>query len=132
MHQGEFSVTTASQMEFIDVTKELAEAVRKCGVAEGVFYVYNPHTTAGITINEGADPDVRRDILAVLKKVIPADFPYRHAEGNSPAHVMTSLVGTGQAIFIKAGRLDLGTWQKIFFCEFDGPRKRRLLWRIVE
>lgn len=132
MHQGQFSVMTASQMEFVDITMELAEAVRKCGVADGVLYVYNPHTTAGITINEGADPDVRHDILAVLKKVIPANFPYRHAEGNSPAHVMTSLVGTSQVIFIKTGILELGTWQKIFFCEFDGPRKRSLLWRILE
>ncbi len=131
MKNGELAVTTAVRMEFVDITTRLAEAVHASGVHEGVLYLYNPHTTAGLTINEGADPDVKRDILAVLQEIVPANFPYRHAEGNSPAHLMTSLVGSSAVVFINGGRLELGTWQKVYFCEFDGPRKRRLRWRVV-
>ncbi|MEJ2690968.1 MAG: secondary thiamine-phosphate synthase enzyme YjbQ [Deltaproteobacteria bacterium] len=124
-------MTTRVRMDFVDITARLAEAVKASGVRDGVLHIYNPHTTAGVTINEGADPDVERDILAVLQEIVPAKFPYRHAEGNSPAHVMTSLVGSSAAVFINDGKLELGTWQKVFFCEFDGPRKRRLRWRIL-
>jgi secondary thiamine-phosphate synthase enzyme len=124
-------VTTRVRMEFVDITARLAEAVKVSGVRDGILHIYNPHTTAGVTINEGADPDVERDILAVLQEIVPAKFPYRHAEGNSPAHVMTSMVGSSAAVFINDGKLELGTWQKVFFCEFDGPRKRRLRWRIL-
>jgi len=129
--QGEFAVKTATRMEFVDITAPLAEAVRRSGIHEGVLYVYNPHTTAGVTINEGADPDVQRDILAVLQEIIPQRFPYRHAEGNSPAHVMASLIGASQTVFVRGGRLELGTWQKIFFCEFDGPRQRKVRWGLL-
>ena len=132
MKQGELAVPTAHRMEFVDITARLSEAVQSNGVKEGILHVYNPHTTAGLTINEGADPDVQRDILAVLQEIVPERFPYRHAEGNSPAHLMTSLVGSSVTVFVNDGRLELGTWQKVFFCEFDGPRKRRLRWRIVE
>lgn len=131
MKNGELTVATTVRMEFVDITARLAEAVRASGVQEGVLYLYNPHTTAGLTINEGADPDVQHDILAVLQEIVPEKFPYRHVEGNSPAHLMTSLVGSSAVVFINGGRLELGTWQKVFFCEFDGPRKRRLRWRIV-
>jgi len=131
MKNGELAVTTTVRMEFVDITTRLAEAVHASGVYEGVLYLYNPHTTAGLTINEGADPDVKRDMLAVLQEIVPANFPYRHAEGNSPAHLMTSLVGSSAVVFINGGRLELGTWQKVYFCEFDGPRKRRLRWRVV-
>jgi len=131
MQQGQFTVSTARRMEFVDITGQLSEAVRQSGLSEGVLYVYNPHTTAGLTVNEGADPDVQRDILAVLQEIVPLKYPYRHAEGNSPAHVMASLVGASQVIFVNNGRLQLGTWQKIFFCEFDGPRQRKVRWRLL-
>lgn len=131
MKDGELKVATAHRMEFVDITKWLSKAVHASGVKEGILHLYNPHTTAGLTVNEGADPDVQRDILAVLQEIVPAKFPYRHAEGNSPAHLMTSMVGSSATLFISGGRLELGTWQKVFFCEFDGPRQRRLRWRIV-
>ena len=131
MKDGELKLTTAHRMEFVDITKRLSEAIKANGVKEGILHLYNPHTTAGLTVNEGADPDVQRDILAVLQEIVPAKFPYRHAEGNSPAHLMTSMVGSSATLFISGGRLELGTWQKVFFCEFDGPRQRRLRWRIV-
>ncbi|MEW6429496.1 MAG: secondary thiamine-phosphate synthase enzyme YjbQ [Thermodesulfobacteriota bacterium] len=130
MVAGEIGVKTSGRMEFVDVTAELARAVQAAGAGDGVLYVYNPHTTAGVTINEGADPAVRQDILAVFREIIPARFPYRHAEGNSPAHVMASLVGSSAVVFVSGGRLELGTWQKVFFCEFDGPRQRKLRWRL--
>jgi len=96
-----------------------------------VLYVYNPHTTAGLLINEGADPDVQRDLLGALQEIVPANYPYRHAEGNSPAHLMTAMTGTSVQIFIEQGKLQLGTWQRVFFSEFDGPRSRKLWWKIL-
>jgi secondary thiamine-phosphate synthase enzyme len=131
MNSGKFSLTTNRQMEFIDITEQLAVAVRVCGREDGLCCVYNPHTTAGLTINEGADPAVQADIIGVLKRLIPLDYPYKHLEGNSPAHVMASLMGSSVSVPIEDGKLQLGTWQKIFFCEFDGPRSRRVFWRIV-
>lgn len=131
MRQGEILVQTTQQMEFVDVTERLAKEIIAAGIADGICYLFNPHTTAGVTINEGADPAVRRDLVAVLREIVPFSFPYKHLEGNSPAHLMTSLVGSSATVFITNGRLDLGTWQKIFFCEFDGPRNRKLRWRLV-
>lgn len=119
-------------MEFIDITSEVQSAVSKTGVLEGVCYVYNPHTTAGLTINEGADPAVQRDLVGVFKKIIPLNYPYEHMEGNSPSHMMTTLTGTSVTIFIESGRLQLGTWQRIFFCEYDGPRSRKVWWKVLE
>jgi secondary thiamine-phosphate synthase enzyme len=127
---GEFSVSTSSRMEFIDITGPLNEAVAAAG-GDGLCFVYNPHTTAGLTINEGADPAVRDDILAALKQIIPMDYPYKHREGNSPAHIMTSLMGSSVTLIVEKGRLRLGTWQKIYFCEFDGPRIRKIFWRLT-
>lgn len=132
MQSGTFSVKTTSRMQFVDITKKINAELSLEGVTEGVCYIYNPHTTAAITINEGADPDVQVDIIAALKQIVPLDYPYKHMEGNSPAHVMTSLVGSSDVVFIKDGRLKLGTWQKIFFCEFDGPRSRKVHWRVVK
>ena len=132
MKDGQLAVATAHRLEFVDITKRLSQAVEESGVKDGILHLYNPHTTAGLTINEGADPDVQHDLLAVLQEIVPAGFPYRHAEGNSPAHLMTSMVGNSATVFISGGRLELGTWQKVFFCEFDGPRQRRLRWRIIE
>jgi len=131
MGTGTFSVSTGSRMEFVDITSRLQKEVANAGIGEGICFIYNPHTTAGLTINEGADPAVQDDIVSVLKKVIPFDHPYKHMEGNSPAHVMASLMGSSLAVFIENGRLVLGTWQKIFFCEFDGPRSRKVIWKLL-
>ena len=131
MATGTFSVSTGSRMEFVDITSQVQKEVTQSGKRDTVCYIYNPHTTAGLTINEGADPAVQDDIVAVLKKVIPADHPYKHLEGNSPAHIMASLMGSSVTVFIENGRLELGTWQKIFFCEFDGPRSRKVIWKLL-
>jgi secondary thiamine-phosphate synthase enzyme len=131
MGTGTFSVSTGSRMEFVDITSQVQKQVAQAGIRDGICYVYNPHTTAGLTINEGADPAVQDDIVAVLKKIIPFDHPYRHMEGNSPAHIMASLMGSSVTVFVENGRLVLGTWQKIFFCEFDGPRSRKVLWKLL-
>lgn len=130
MASGTITVPTSRQLEMIDITAEISKAVRGSGIMEGICLVYNPHTTAGLTINEGADPDVQRDLIAALREMVPLDYPYRHAEGNSPAHVMTTLTGSSVTVFVEGGNLRLGTWQKIFFCEFDGPRTRTIHWRI--
>lgn len=131
MPSGTFAISTSTAMQFSDITAQLEKAVAGSGIQDGVCHVYNPHTTAGLTINEGADPAVQTDILAALQKIVPLSYPYRHLEGNSPAHVMASLVGSSVTVFIENGRLQLGTWQKIFFCEFDGPRSRKIFWRLV-
>ena len=130
MPAGTFAVSTSKAMQFSDITAQVQKAVTASGIVDGVCHVYNPHTTAGLTINEGADPAVQTDILAALQKIVP-QIRYQHQEGNSPAHVMASLVGSSITVFIENGRLQLGTWQKIFFCEFDGPRSRKVLWRIA-
>lgn len=131
MNGGNFSLTTSRQMEFIDITAQVAKAVAESGLVDGLCCVYNPHTTAALTINEGADPAVQDDIVGVLRRLIPRDYPFTHLEGNSPAHVMASLMGSSVTVIFETGRLRLGTWQKIFFCEFDGPRSRQLFWKIV-
>lgn len=130
MPAGTLVVSTSATMQFSDITAQLQKAVTASTVVDGICHVYNPHTTAGLTINEGADPDVQADILAALQKIVP-QIRYQHGEGNSPAHVMASLTGSSVTVFIENGRLQLGTWQKIFFCEFDGPRSRKVLWRIA-
>jgi len=126
MHTTTLDVQTHSRDEMIDITDRLAAAVRQSGVADGLAAVYVPHTTAGVTINENADPDVVHDVLAALAQAVPwrADF-YDHAEGNSAAHVKSSLVGCSAVVPVAGGRLTLGTWQAVFFCEFDGPRHRQ-------
>ena len=131
MEKGELAVSSSRQMEFIDLTAQLNQELAAAGIQQGVCVVYNPHTTAGLTINEGADPAVQKDLLSVLKKLVPLDHPYQHAEGNSPAHMMASLMGSSVTVFVHQGRLQLGTWQKVFFCEFDGPRSRRVFWRVT-
>jgi secondary thiamine-phosphate synthase enzyme len=119
-------VRTGSRTEFVDLTATVQEVVRDSGVSEGLCHVFVPHTTAGVTINENADPSVKADILMVLNKLISDKEPYRHLEGNSPAHIKASLVGPQLTVLVSGGRLLLGTWQGIFFCEFDGPRSRRV------
>ncbi len=108
------------------MTSDIQDVVRSSGVEQGYCLVYVPHTTAGVTINESADPAVKADILMVLNEMVPWKADYRHMEGNSPAHVKSTLVGTSELIPIEAGRLSLGTWQGVFFCEFDGPRTRKV------
>lgn len=119
-------VPSRSRQEMIDITAEVAQAVRRAGVDSGLCLVTIPHTTAGVTINENADPSVRRDILMVLERMVPDSLPYTHGEGNSPAHVKASLMGSSAQVVICGGELKLGTWQGIFFCEFDGPRSRKV------
>jgi secondary thiamine-phosphate synthase enzyme len=119
-------VKTQAREELVDITARVREELLSSGVKEGVCYVYVPHTTAAVTINESADPSVREDILLTLRKIVPDSLPYKHSEGNSPAHVKASLIGSSVKIMVEEGRLSLGTWQGIFFCEFDGPRNRRV------
>ena len=122
----EFTIQTAGRSDFVDLTVRVQDAVAQLDVNDGVILVYVPHTTAAVTINEGADPDVVRDIDMELNKIVPWQDGYRHAEGNSAAHIKTSLVGSSELVIVVGGRLNLGTWQKIWFCEFDGPRRRRV------
>jgi secondary thiamine-phosphate synthase enzyme len=126
------SVKTGSRTELLDVTSRVQEVVRQSGVSEGVCHLFVPHTTAAVTINENADPTVKADILMVLNKVISDREPYRHSEGNSPAHIKASLFGPQLTILVSQGRLVLGTWQGVFFCEFDGPRSRKLHVKVVD
>lgn len=120
-------ITTKAREELLDVTAAVQECVRKSGVTEGVCLVFVPHTTAAVTVNENADPDVPRDILTALARLVPRSGGYAHREGNADAHVKASLVGHSLSLPVAGGRLALGTWQGVFFCEFDGPRRRRLM-----
>lgn len=126
------SLSTREKTELIDITRLVDEEVRKSGVQEGLIMVYCPHTTGAVTINEGADPAVKSDILMVLNKIVPWKEAYRHNEGNSPAHLKSTLVGCSELVAIEGGRMVLGTWQSIYFCEFDGPRSRRVYLKIIQ
>ncbi len=126
------SVKTSARTELIDITSKIARLVKESGVSEGRCMLYVPHTTAAVTINESADPSVKDDILMVLNQIVPWDANYRHGEGNSPAHVKSTLVGASETVAIENGSLVLGTWQGIFFCEFDGPRTRKVHVRITD
>ena len=128
---GEITVRTERRTQLLDVTAAVAKLVQDASVQSGVCYLYVPHTTAGVLINENADPDVAADIESALARLVPKDAGYRHAEGNSDAHIKASLVGTSATIFITGGQLELGRWQGIFFCEFDGPRARYLRIKIL-
>jgi secondary thiamine-phosphate synthase enzyme len=121
-----FEVRTPGRAVFVDVTAQVADAARAAGVAEGVVVVAVPHTTAGVTTNENADPSVRADLLMALERLVPETLPFTHAEGNSDAHVKASLMGGSVQVPLSGGRLKLGTWQGIYFCEFDGPRRRQV------
>lgn len=127
----ELTVRTQGRATLETITPEIRRIVRETGVQNGVCHVYVPHTTAGITINEDADPTVKRDVLYELNKVIPLQDGYQHAEGNAAAHIKTILVGPSLTVLVENGQLVLGTWQGIFFCEFDGPRRRRVLVKVV-
>lgn len=126
------TVESSQRVQFINVTAKVAALVNESGVKDGVCSLFVPHTTAGITINENADPDVVRDLTVTLAKIAPEDGDYRHAEGNSDAHLKASLMGASVVVPVSGGKLALGTWQGIYFCDFDGPRRRNLKVGIYE
>ena len=126
------TVKSKTRTQLIDITSEIQKAVRSSGIFEGLCMLYVPHTTAAITINESADPSVATDIMMVLDKVIPWKSDYRHLEGNSPAHIKSTIVGASELIIIENSSLVLGTWQGVFFCEFDGPRTRSVHIRLLK
>jgi secondary thiamine-phosphate synthase enzyme len=125
-------VKTDSKTELIDITPGVQRIVTESGVRSGICHIYVPHTTSGVTINENSDPNVGRDILKEFNKVIPFEDNYGHNEGNSAAHIKSTIVGVSKAVFVDEGRLALGTWQAIFFCEFDGPRDRRVMVKVMK
>ena len=125
------SVKTNTRTEFIDITSNVQRVIDEAGIRSGVCCVYVSHTTAGVTINEGADPSVVNDILEILGRLAPHKDNYSHMEGNSDSHIKTAIIGTSQNIIIDKGKLQLGTWQSVFFCEFDGPRSRNVIVKIM-
>lgn len=127
-----FQVRSSRQIEFIDITREIREIVDKEGVREGFCIIFVPHTTGAVTINENADPSVTNDIIMELNKIVPFENHYKHLEGNSPAHVKASLIGCSKTVLIESGKLVLGVWQGIFFCEFDGPRNRKIHVKVIK
>lgn len=127
----EISVKTGSRTEMTDITAQVDRVLKNSGIQNGICTIFTPHTTAAITINENADPDVPRDILKEVNTVIPFDDGYAHMEGNSAAHIKSSLFGCSETVIVKNGSLALGTWQSVFFCEFDGPRNRKVWIEII-
>lgn len=128
---AQLEISTRSRAELVDITAAVQRTVREKGMQSGVCHIFVPHTTAGLTLNENWDPSVRADILMELDKIVPWNDNYRHAEGNAAAHIKASLVGSSQTLLVEDGRLVLGTWQGIFLAEFDGPRRRRVLVKLV-
>ena len=126
------TVDTSKHTQLVNIPSMVREAVAESGVREGICTVFVPHTTAGVTINENADPDVVRDLISELGKLVPWEDGYRHAEGNSAAHLKASLMGFSQQLIVDGGSLVLGTWQGIWFCEFDGPRRRSVYVKVTE
>lgn len=126
------TVKTRERTELVDVTSDINKLIQKSGIDQGLCMLYVPHTTAAVTINESADPSVKADILMILNKIIPWEANYRHLEGNSAAHIKSTLVGSSELIAVENRKLALGTWQGVFFCEFDGPRSRKLHVRILK
>ena len=122
----EIRVNTRNRTHLVDITKEISDVVRDSGVEAGVVTVFCPHTTGGLTLNENADPDVQTDIDKILDRVVPWTGGYKHGEGNSAAHVKASMMGSSVQIIVEGGKMQLGTWQAIYFCEFDGPRSRKV------
>jgi len=131
-NKKEVSVSTSRRNEFVDVTEKVRSVVRESGVKEGCVHLYVPHTTAAVTINENYDPAVKSDILNKLSDIVPAGAGYSHAEGNADSHIKASIIGSSEFIPVTGGDIDLGRWQGIFFCEFDGPRSRRMLIQVIE
>ena len=130
MHK--LNITTSARTEMLDITSQIQQVLTQGGIKSGICMIFIPHTTAGVTINENADPDVVHDILKEKNKIVPFNDSYLHMEGNSAAHIKASLFGFSQQVIIEDGRLVLGTWQGIYFCEFDGPRRRQVYVKIIE
>ncbi len=124
-------VNTTEREQLVDITSQISQFLTSREYRDGIVHVFVPHTTAGVTINENADPDVRRDILRFLRDRVPLDYGFHHAEGNSDAHIKASLMGSSVSVVVQHGRLVLGTWQSLFFCEFDGPRNRKILVKFI-
>lgn len=122
----DLKVKSGSRTQLIDITADVQSALREAGIREGLCMIFVPHTTAAVTINENADPTVKSDVLKILNQVIPFEANYGHMEGNSAAHIKSTLVGASEMVAVRNGKLQLGTWQGIFFCEFDGPRRRQV------
>lgn len=122
---------TSSAAEFVDITEQARQVAEAAGVQEGLLCLFNPHTTAGLTINEGCDPAVRHDLLGLFQQLIPKSYPCRHAEGNSPAHALATLTGSSVTLLVAEGEIRLGRWQRVFFCEYDGPRNRKVFWQVL-
>ena len=131
MNMQEFSIRTHSRTEFLDITDQVGKIVQGSKIQSGIAVVFVPHTTAAVTINENADPSVQHDILSDLNRLIPFAGAYQHTEGNSAAHIKSTLVGPSETLVIENGRLTLGTWQGLYFCEFDGPRTRKVWVKII-
>ena len=127
----EIQVKTKTRNELIDITQQVEKVVEEAGIAEGICVVVVPHTTAAVTVNENADPSVKADIIAKLGELVPAGDRYHHQEGNADAHIKAALVGTSESILVRGGQLALGTWQGVFFCEFDGPRTRQVWVKVL-
>lgn len=127
----QFEVRTGRRVQMLDITGEVQASVKESGVVSGVCHVFVPHTTAAVTINENADPSVTADMDGFLERLIPQDAGFRHVEGNSDGHIKSSLVGASETVFVENGHLVLGTWQGIYFCEFDGPRQRKVYVKVV-
>ena len=128
----QLTVKTTRREEMVDITGQVQRAVAHTGADSGMVWIYSPHTTAGVTIQENADPDVRRDMLDHLKRLVPPRPDFKHGEGNSDAHIKTSMMGPSQAVPLDGGRMTLGTWQGIYLCDFDGPRTRRVLVKVLD
>lgn len=128
----QFRVSTKKSQEFVDITYLIHQALEKTSIENGLVIIFCPHTTAGITINENADPDVVRDMISALDKIFPIEGDYRHFEGNSHAHLKSSYMGTEKTIIISKGKPLLGIWQSVYFCEFDGPRSRKVFIKVIE
>lgn len=126
-----FSVRTSGRVELIDITAKVQQVVKNAGINSGACMIFIPHTTAGITINENADPSVRTDIMKELNKIVPLNDAYAHSEGNSAAHIKASMVGFSEMVIVESGQLQLGTWQGIYFAEFDGPRNRQVWVKLI-
>lgn len=131
MYTKEITIQTNRRNEFIEVTGEIKKIIEKSNIKDGFIILYVPHTTAGVTINENADPSVKADILNTLDKLVPPHAGYSHLEGNADSHIKSSIIGVSQLVHIINGRMSLGTWQGIFFCEFDGPRTRKMIVQVV-
>lgn len=127
----QIEVQSRNKVDFLDITDQIQSAVGDTDVQEGICFIYCPHTTAGIVLNENWDPSVEKDLTMLLDRMVPQDLSYRHGEGNSPAHIKSVLVGSDHFIFIRQGKLKMGRWQGIFFADFDGPRRRNVWLRVI-